>query len=120
MSALTNFFLSHFRIPRSFLIVFRSHKLNLSSNECEELTGHIGDIDLKAIVAEVTIRFLLRLTHSHNSIDQLSRCVRYVSKSMPVERFPTFMMNTGHTCIGPTGDDDIAHTGNKRVWGTIV
>ena len=79
----------------------RGHTNYLSSTTCEELIGLLGESVLGKIIEEVKeakyFSITVDSTPDNSNIDQLTCCVRYVAKTVPVERFMSFMASTGHT-----------------------
>ena len=77
------------------------HPNYLSSTTYEEFISELGKWVLKEIVGRVqnakyfsvTVDSTPNISHT----DQLSVSVRYIENGIPVERFLTFLENTGHT-----------------------
>lgn len=77
------------------------HTNYLSSTTCEELVSIIGKSVLDNIVARVKeakyFSVSVDSTPDISHIDQLTVILRYIENEAPVERFMTFLSNTGHT-----------------------
>lgn len=73
----------------------------LLSTICEELISLMGDKVLNEIVTRIKqskyYPVSVDSTPDEAHIDQLTIVVRYIEKSMPKERFLTFLPNCGHT-----------------------
>jgi len=72
----------------------------LSSTICDELVDFMGNSVLGTIVGNVKkakyYSFTVDSTPDKSHVDQLTVCIRYLENSKPVERFLTFIEQTGH------------------------
>ena len=87
------------------------HTNYLSSTICEELIEVIGKEILKIIVERIKkskyYSVSVDSTPDVSHVDQLTIVVRYIEDTEPVERFVTFLDNSGHT--GKEQADSLLH-----------